>query len=1006
MVRIILHDTQSRIESNQKKKQTKRCDELIKKKIHLKTKMSSATVDPNSIREHIYFYQRDVANHQAQRDLLRQNLKMTANTSDRERIRDEMDKITEMIDDAMRVIEKLRNELDIAIAQQMKAEFDVRNQQLHAKDQMLEETNQMVAQLGQEVAQLAAQRLSERRKSQSQSRQVLTQPSHVRFIPTIPAPLHQELPSILPTHAWNQVYDILEQILRFYEPEYILPTCWNKMQLSTSKEVCEPLLGPFYHSSETNVLPVLNGEFDLRFLNAPRLPATQIRRSLVLHHPLPPVFLLLGVSGTGKTSSLFELAQERYTLLIQCSAYPQQSTLSSATDDIDYAFATMSEQIASTIFRHRQQHQHHHHHHDNDTSLNSLASPILLADIILRWFFLEHMIRNTSESSVTPLAFLLYQLQYVRSNEFFVKARTQLTRLNMSTLWHIYKEERKNIDRMLSRVHINTHRPPPMFLLGVDEAQAASVGNMKNTIQSVSHAELMSFDDLSSEMEKEEVTTEYVPTCRGLLGPLIHILVKTNLPMVICGTALELDSMAQIRSNVGKRRQVLFPIYATKFVEQPIAQLRTWLNIDDCIESNPAIMSQYNQFLQGRPRLITRIVDLVSEIHMSGCTLSKCQQLLSAMKNTLIYHEGQLQRRLESNRHSATLKPLLFRMFIAATLRGGKCKFIPLESSKQDHEWDLMQLGFLGLTERALGSTMDGRMRSLQFPTPYHYQVWTLTEPFVMRLLRKMFSIEKNTKVMQTHLAKQMLELLDEYGRKCSGKGFILEKMVGIAWCKDVWQQRALSSLSWIENIFRTEALDMPKWLSEFVWQCDSTDVLPEGQTESQWIRTNSEVMGRCILPSKSMGPDLFMILPHPTLRNEWLFVQCGCKLFTHYLLSAKRIDQERKLSYQQHLRHVSLDQHNEWDAAWRRRLGVSPTYVPFQLCISITLPFAANDEELKRIEIDGPGRKEENRSVLIRMNINDIVHLFPRDSVVYLILQYACQLETKEVMVSDYDSF
>lgn len=988
----------------------------------------------------IYQYQCEIQMYKKQKDLLRELRKNAATLQEYAKISSDID----LVDARLEKGNEILNELNQHKHTQQDQVLAQKDQVLAQKDQALAEKDQALAQKDQALAQkeqalvqkdqTLAQKDRELALKEYEKQQEIAA-AHAAFIAdlqriasqcsadmeqrkqerienqnrTLSHMIENTFATLIPrtrrlseSDSWTQVFSTLQDLLLRFEPKYALPACLQRMQLTTHVDAGRELLGPFCHS-HSSVLPILNGQLDLRFLDTPRRPAAQIRSKMAEAHSHVPVFLVLGVSGTGKSSSLMELAREHYTLFIQCSSFPKP-TLRTSTDDVDYAFYTMSHQISVNVVA-------------NPKQPNDAAYPVILADMIIRWFFLDYLIDHLKDK-ITPLAFLLYQLQFAQSNQFFIEARSQLLFFPITFLWTWYEEMMQRISGRLRSIH----QQDVTFLIGVDEAQSASVANMKGTFQSVHWTQLeplpstgpskttMMTTDTDCDVTAQTATAAaaaaaaYTPTSRGLLGPVLHVLVRMNLPIVICGTTLGLNSLDEIRSDVGKRKQALYNIYATEFIRSPLRCLSEWMQIDDCLRADPERFQEFLTILQGRPRLVTRIVDLISELYLQvthtgmQAVHKKCDILEAAMRETVAVHTKRLKERLDQNRHSRQIKPLLFRMYISAALRGGKAKFLPLPASHQDIEWDLMQLGFLGIMEKRLGSSMDGHVRKLLKEADHHYQVWTLKEPFVMNLIRSLFSTETNVALLQTNLSRQMLEWMDEYGRKCSGKGFILEKMVGVEWCNIAWKNKLLSELPFLLPAFSSYASSsssLPAWLSRFAWKCTDVDNA-EGftnqpdATEQDWLRSASgteSLFFKCLLPSHAMGPDLFLILPSLD-KQDILFVQAGCKLFSEYVSDPIRQDQEKKLDLN----------HHRFHKAFQRHFQLPETYVPYQLKISIALPFTAADESLPRMEVTN------DRSLLVRMNINDVGALFGTESVAYAILQYACQITTKDV-THEYES-
>ena len=148
-------------------------------------------------------------------------------------------------------------------------------------------------------------------------------------------------------------------------------------------------------------LPHTRGKIDMRISFAPEWPATPVGKQLCdlmnSEYP-PPGVILVGKSGCGKTSAIFEAAQEKFCILFTAS-WNDEHNLASRSDPggFDDSFSEglvsdVSDVIAS----------------EDTTPARQKCEHLILAFIVARMLLLWTFTEDAADKS--PLSWLMYQL--------------------------------------------------------------------------------------------------------------------------------------------------------------------------------------------------------------------------------------------------------------------------------------------------------------------------------------------------------------------------------------------------------------------------------------------------------------------------------------------------------------------------------------------------------------------------------------------------------------------
>ena len=251
-------------------------------------------------------------------------------------------------------------------------------------------------------------------------------------------------------------------------------------------------------------LPHTRGKIDMRISFAPEWPATPVGKQLCdlmnLEYP-PPGVILVGKSGCGKTSAIFEAAQEKFCILFTAS-WNDEHNLASRSDPggFDDSFSEglvsdVSDVIAS----------------EDTTPARQKCEHLILAFVVARMLLLWTFTEDAADKS--PLSWLMYQLtqdMHDRTQEMY------------NSLVKRPKKVLRNLKRALA-VRLD-------FFFAFDEVQRG-------------------YDILKD--TKLWTSTSNSKEYRGIACPVIRELTGRR-PLVVAGTALSLLSIKSCKSDIGK----------------------------------------------------------------------------------------------------------------------------------------------------------------------------------------------------------------------------------------------------------------------------------------------------------------------------------------------------------------------------------------------------------------------------------------------------------------------
>jgi len=252
-------------------------------------------------------------------------------------------------------------------------------------------------------------------------------------------------------------------------------------------------------------LPRTRGKIDMRISFAPEWPATPVGKQLCdlmnLEYP-PPGVILVGKSGCGKTSAIFEAAQEKFCILFTASWHGEDNNLASRSDPggFDNSF---SEGLVSDVSRVIA--------NEDATPAREKCEHLVLVFVVARMLLLWTFIEDAAEKS--PLSWLMYQLtqdMHNRTHDMY----NSLARRPNKVLRNLKRALELRLD----------------FFFAFDEVQHG-YDILKDTRLWTSTSN----------------SNEY----RGIACPVIRQLAGSR-PLVVAGTALSLLSIKSCKSDIGK----------------------------------------------------------------------------------------------------------------------------------------------------------------------------------------------------------------------------------------------------------------------------------------------------------------------------------------------------------------------------------------------------------------------------------------------------------------------
>ena len=294
----------------------------------------------------------------------------------------------------------------------------------------------------------------------------------------------------------------------------------------------------------------------------------------------PKVVALIGKSGCGKTTTIFELAKKYFVLYIDCfpsKDSPDMIPIYSTLENV--VFKKKAEGPINTWNEMR----------NFQRNLTHISHEGTCRLILARMSHLLLLLNN--QPDLTPETYLKDQLN---------GGRSIITRLceyaNRVPYEHLYDM----INMAVNMIFDMTGSRGPVIAL--DEAQCAA--NILHDI--IVSPSAVDKNDLTVWDTKKKVIFPHA-LGRGVLSLFAASLQYFGIPLIISGTALTLSNAEIIVSAVGKKEFTVHTVIHFPSCRNPRALLDAILNLDDCVLS-----PEQTQSLTGRVRFATSVLSNLS----------------------------------------------------------------------------------------------------------------------------------------------------------------------------------------------------------------------------------------------------------------------------------------------------------------------------------------------------------------------------------------------------------
>jgi hypothetical protein len=380
------------------------------------------------------------------------------------------------------------------------------------------------------------------------------------------------------------------------EPEQVVDVAAAifEEELSTMQLPGSPFAKPSLGAFTKIDLPLSQGEdIDMRFSNGDTLPVTPVGARLREHlsKKAPNNVILRGKSGCGKTSAIFDAAQQHYCLLFTACSDKDEDNYASLGDPggYDASFARIVLDVREII------------NNPNllDEQKQELSSHRMQALIVARMLVLQRFLKL---KGATPTTWLLYQLtQDMHKKTRLVYAR--LAKRQSSVLSNLRDKLGSSMD----------------FFFAFDEAQFGY--------------------DLLKENQQIWYSTKDKNEIRGIACPFVRSL--TDRPVVIAGTALSLGSAKSCKSDLGKNCLTeMFDEFPSLSVEEIKDKLRAILDLTSVNLDEVKFLWR----LEGRGRLFGGLFQQLAKNLKINSSASKKETLQDA----IIDHYNSMLKGLET----------------------------------------------------------------------------------------------------------------------------------------------------------------------------------------------------------------------------------------------------------------------------------------------------------------------------------------------------------------------
>ena len=401
-----------------------------------------------------------------------------------------------------------------------------------------------------------------------------------------------------------------------------------------------------------NVFPPLGPDDapDLRFLQACRPPAEKLATRLrTLPFSVCHREKWIAVSGCGKTSAIFQVGREFYTMYIPCipKALVDANTQVRTLRETSGTFVILENAILQETARNFRR-------HPNDDA-KRLSAVFIVSHFFILLLFL------TKFPTATPIEYLYFQLSEAVGQDCVKIIFDHLSNLTLHACEYLARSIRVKL-----RDHLNHMSKSPHVLLAIDESAA----NRNESFLSCTNK------------PKRGILSPLLQAIRDLQGASAY-------SIIICGTETSYERAPSGTSNIGKGEIHIMPDFYLANEQAVISMLKKLPGVDDeCIH---ACSSNITYLVDTRYSLLTRTVEEFYKLPVNNDTISF--RLNTALQSSIAGHKQSLMIALQDSIMSHPDKSvvdlklsLLHKVYLAAQLTNGRMEFMTTDM-------DLCRLG-------------------------------------------------------------------------------------------------------------------------------------------------------------------------------------------------------------------------------------------------------------------------------------------------------------------------
>ena len=534
---------------------------------------------------------------------------------------------------------------------------------------------------------------------------------------------------------------------------------------------------------DESVFPPLgpDGEPDLRFLPVTRPTAEKFADKLEkLGYLKIYQEMWIAMSGSGKTSAIFQVARRYYTVYIPCIPRLVVDANNPARREREKSgtFCFLDDAIKTFVGLLK----------DGSREKTDEAKRVSAAFIVSHFFILLRFL--TKYTTATPIQFLFFQLVKTTGQQCIEKIFQRLRNLTLDASKSLAESIRQWLDAWFKKNNIM-----PTMLLAVDEIEgAATAGN-----------DYLSRNDHPN---------------RGLLSPFLQAVGDLQRPLayslVVCGTGSSYERADTVVSDIGKGAIQTIPEFPLATKQDVYSLLKKLPGVnDDCINK---LSRKIVYLMNARFRLLSRTVE---EFYQHFSTDDVSLRLSQALDASIAAHKESLFNNLNRYINSPDksdrqdISTLLHRVYIASKLSNGR---MPFTTNKMD----LCRIG--------LGANLEKN-------------VYRVSEKFALEVIEDLFSkypdIEMKIKFQQS--VDDLNTVVLARGPTTSTKGDLFENVVFNNLLRKCLQDKPVTQLPFVHRLENPESEQAKnKVWNNVKFKCSNiVQNAPEGQSTPKFVKSN-----------------------------------------------------------------------------------------------------------------------------------------------------------------------